>query len=72
VQCDPVTTLKVGIADEKTMKVRTMLIARGEERLGPDDPKVRFTSTKSFAQVLPAGNREPLRTIAECAPGSLR
>lgn len=65
------TTLKVGIADYETMKARTMRIARGEERQGPDDPKVWFTSTESFAQVLSAGNRELLRTIAERAPGSL-
>jgi len=65
------TTLKVGIADYETMKARTMRIARGEERQGPDDPKVWFTSTESFAQVLSAGNRELLRTIAERGPGSL-
>jgi predicted transcriptional regulator len=65
------TTLKVGIADYETMKARTMRIARGEERQGPDDSKVWFTSTESFAQVLSAGNRELLRTIAERAPGSL-
>jgi len=65
------TTLKVGIADYETMKARTMRIARGEERQRPDDPKVWFTSTESFAQVLSAGNRELLRTIAERGPGSL-
>jgi predicted transcriptional regulator len=65
------TTLKVGIADYEAMKARTMRIARGEERPGPDDPKVWFTSTESFAQVLSAGNRELLRTIVERAPGSL-
>lgn len=65
------TTLKVGIADYDNMKERTMRIARGEERPGPDDPKVWFTSTESFAQVLSAGNRELLRTIADRAPASL-
>ena len=48
-----------------------MRIARGEQKPGPDDPKVWFTSTESFAQVLSAGNRELLRTIAERAPASL-
>ena len=38
---------------------------------GPDEPKVSFTSTESFAKVLSAGNRELLRIIAETAPGSL-
>lgn len=65
------TTLKVGIADYEEMKARTMRIARGEEKPTPDDPKVWFTSTESFAQVLSAGNRELLRVIAEQAPGSL-
>lgn len=61
-------TLKVGIADYGNIKARTLRIARGEERPGPNDPKVWFTSTESFAQILSAGNRELLRTIAERAP----
>lgn len=65
------TTLKVGIADYDEMKARTMRIARGEEKPSPNDPKVWFTSTESFAQVLSAGNRELLRVIAEQAPSSL-
>lgn len=65
------TTLKVGIADYDEMKARTLRIARGEERPRPDQPKVWFTSTESFAKVLSAGNRELLRTIAEKAPNSL-
>ena len=65
------TTLKIGIADYEEMKARTMRIARGEQKPGPDDPKVWFTSTESLAQVLSAGNRELLRTIAERAPASL-
>jgi predicted transcriptional regulator len=65
------TTLKVGIADYEEMKARTMRIARGEEKPKPDEPKVWFTSTESFAKVLSAGNRELLRIIAEQAPGSV-
>lgn len=65
------TTLKVGIADYEEMKARTMRIARGQEKPVPDDPKVWFTSTESFAKVLSAGNRELLRIIAEQGPGSL-
>ena len=64
-------TLKVGIADYESMKARTLRIARGEEHPGPNDPKVWFTSTESFARILSAGNRELLRTIAERAPSSL-
>ncbi len=65
------TTLKVGIANYEEMKARTMRIARGEEKPRPDEPKVWFTSTESFAKVLSAGNRELLRIIAEQAPGSV-
>jgi len=65
------TTLKVGIAGFEEMKARTMAIVRGERSVGPDEPKVWFTSTESFAKVLSAGNRELLRIIAEQAPESL-
>jgi predicted transcriptional regulator len=37
------------------MKARTMRIAKGEEKPVSGDPKVWFTSTKSFAKVLSAG-----------------
>ncbi len=65
------TTLKVGIADYEEMKARTMRIAKGEEKPAPDDPKVWFTSTESFAQILSNGNRELLRVIHDQAPTSL-
>jgi hypothetical protein len=48
-----------------------MAVARGEQRVGRDEPKVWFTSTEPFAKVLSAGNRELLRIIAEEAPGLL-
>ena len=65
------TTLKVGIADYDEMKARAMRIAKGEEKPAPGDPKVWFTSTESFAQILASGNRELLRVIDEQSPGSL-
>ena len=65
------TALKVGIASYEDMKARTMAVARGEQRIAPDEPKVWFTSTESFAKVLSVGNRELLQTIADKAPGSL-
>jgi predicted transcriptional regulator len=63
--------LKIGIASYDEMKVRTLLIARGERRVVAGEPKVWFTSTESFATVLSAGNRDLLRVIAEEAPASL-
>jgi predicted transcriptional regulator len=65
------TTLKIGIASYEEMKARTMAVARGERRIAPDEPKVWFTSTESFAKVLSAGNRELLRVITEKTPNSL-
>ena len=65
------TVLKVGIASYDEMKARTMAVARGERRVVAGEPQVWFTSMKSFAKVLSAGNRELLRVIAEQAPGSL-
>jgi predicted transcriptional regulator len=64
-------TLKVGIADYEEMKARTLRITRGEQHVAPDDPKVWFLSTESFAKVLSVGNRKLLSLIAEHAPGSL-
>ncbi|MGQ0561164.1 MAG: HVO_A0114 family putative DNA-binding protein [Gemmatimonadota bacterium] len=65
------TTLKVGIASYDEMKARTLRIARGEQHVARDEPKVWFTSTESFAKLLSANNRELLRVIDEHAPGSL-
>ena len=65
------TTSKTGIARCEDMKARTMAVARGEQRIAPEEPKVWFTSTESFAKVLSAGNRDLLRVIVEQAPCSL-
>lgn len=65
------STLKVGIASYDEMKALTMAIARGQRKLGPQEPRVWFPSTESFARVLSAANRDLLRVIAEKTPGSL-
>jgi predicted transcriptional regulator len=65
------STLKVGIASYEEMKALTMAVARGQRRLAPQEPRVWFPSTESFAKVLSASNRDLLRIIAEKAPGSL-
>src|SRR6202049_5283914 len=53
------------------MKAPTLRIPGGELRVAPAEPKVWVTATESSAKVLPAGNRELLRVIAEKTPGSL-
>jgi predicted transcriptional regulator len=65
------TTLRVGIASYEDMKARTLSVARGQRRVGRNEPKVWFTSTESFARVLSDGNRKLLGIIAEKAPESL-
>ena len=65
------STLKVGIASYDEMKEMTLAIARGQRKLAPQEPRVWFPSTESFAKVLSAGNRELLRVIVEKAPASL-
>jgi predicted transcriptional regulator len=65
------STLKVGIATYDEMKALTMAVARGDRKLGPQEPRVWFPSTESFAKVLSAENRALLRVIAEKAPESL-
>ena len=64
-------TLRVGIAPYEEMRARSLAIARGEVRPPPDEPKVWFTSTESFAKVLSASNRALLAEIAAQAPLSL-
>jgi len=64
-------TLRVGIASYEQMKARTMAVARGEQRVKSDEPKIWFTSTESFAKVLSASNRELLQVIAQRSPSSL-
>ena len=65
------STLRVGIASYEEMKALTMAVARGQRKLAPQEPRVWFPSTESFAKVLSASNRDLLRMIAEKAPGSL-
>jgi predicted transcriptional regulator len=66
-----VTTLKAGIVSYDEMKALTLAIARGQRKLSPNEPRIWFPSTESFAKVLSATNRDLLRVIAEKAPGSL-
>ena len=65
------STLKVGIASYEEMKALTLAVARGQRRLAPNEPRIWFPSTESFAKVLSAANRDLLRVIAEQAPASL-
>lgn len=65
-------TLNIGIASYEDFKSRTLKIARGELKPGPNEPKVWFPSLESFARVLSEPNRELLSTIEATRPQSLQ
>lgn len=64
-------TLRIGIASFSDMRERTLAVARGELKLGPDEPKLWFTSIESLARVLSDRNRLLLDLIIEQQPKSL-
>ena len=63
--------LRIGVAPYEDMKARTMAIARGELKPGPDEPKLWFPSIESLARVLSARNRALIDLIIERRPQSL-
>ena len=63
--------IKVGVASHEELRGRALLIARGERRRQPDEPKIWFTSIESLAKVLSEPNRRLLRIIDERHPSSL-
>jgi len=63
--------LKVGIASTDAIKQRTIEIATGKRKRGPNDPKVWFTSINSLAQVLSEPNRLLLEMIRRAEPASM-
>lgn len=64
--------LRIGIASREQMKARTLAIARGEHKPGPDEPKVWFTSMESLAQILSSKNTLLLEMIRRARPASLK
>jgi len=63
--------LHVGIASREQMRARTIAIAQGKLRPGPDDPKVWFASVESLAQVLSSQNQLLLELIRSRRPASI-
>ncbi len=64
-------TLRIGIASPAEMRSRTLAVARGELKPGPDEPKLWFASIESLARVLSDKNRLLLDLIIEQQPNSL-
>lgn len=63
--------IRVGIMPMDAMRAYTIAIARGEHKPRADEPRVWFTSMKSFAAVLSDENRDLLRVIFDRKPESI-
>ena len=63
-------TLRIGIASMADMKARTMAVARGELKPGPDEPKLWFTSIESLARVLSERDASHVLALLENPPAA--
>ena len=64
-------SIRVGIMPLERVRDYTIAIANGKYKRKPTDPKIWFTSIKSFAAVLSDENRELLRMIHDNKPESI-
>ena len=63
--------IRVGIMPLERVRDYTIAIAKGTYKRKPTEPRIWFTSIKSFAAVLSDENRELLRIIYDSKPGSI-
>ena len=64
-------TIRVGIMPLERVRDYTLAIANGKYKRKPTEPRIWFTSIKSFAGVLSDENRELLRIIHGNKPESI-
>ena len=64
-------SIRVGIMPLERVRDYTFAIANGTYKRKPTEPKIWFTSIKSFAAVLSDENRELLRIIHDDKPESI-
>ena len=64
-------TIRVGIMPLKRVRDYTLAIANGTYKRKPTEPRIWFTSIKSFAAVLSDENRELLQIIHDNKPESI-
>ncbi|MDH5560870.1 MAG: transcriptional regulator [Deltaproteobacteria bacterium] len=64
-------SLKIGIMSLEDYQKRTILIAKGEYKPKPSEPKVFFPSLKAVSQILSEENRHLLKVIRETNPESI-
>ena len=63
--------MNVGIMSRSEYIKRTVAIARGDYKPGPNEPKIWFESIKSLSQVLSNENQALLKLIIDYQPQSL-
>ena len=66
-----VKAIRVGIMPLERVRDYTLAIANGTYKRKPTEPRIWFTSIKSFAAVLSDENRELLRIIYDKQPESI-
>ena len=64
-------SIHVGIMPLKRVREYTVAVAKGTYKRTPAEPKIWFTSIKSFAAVLSDENQELLRVIHDSNPESI-
>ncbi len=64
-------TIRVGIMPLERIRDYTLAIAKGKYKRKPSEPKIWFSSIKSFAAILSDENRELLRVIYGKKPRSI-
>ncbi len=68
----PTIKMKIGIMSREKYQKRTIAIAKGEYKVGRNEPRIWFESLESLAQVLSGKNRELLKLIQDHRPASLK
>jgi predicted transcriptional regulator len=66
-----IKAIRVGIMPLERVRDYTLAIAKGTYKRKPAEPRIWFTSIKSFAAVLSDENRELLRIIHDRQPESI-
>jgi predicted transcriptional regulator len=62
--------IKIGIAPQEKIRERALVIARGDIKPIPCDPKIWFTSVDSLSRVVSEENRALLDVISSTLPPS--
>lgn len=64
-------TIKIGVISPSIQRKKTIQVARGQLKWSDDEPKIWFSSLKSFSEVLCQKNLELIQIIANRKPESI-